>query len=120
VKKNSLFSLKDFKARLNKGNDDIKMQREKYIKNMSKHNQFLSQKYVDGIKADFENKIAQKRFTKNTKYGRPPHGRKNLQSSTKHLNSSAEKSKGKVKLINFITECWLLLHVFTKLTSYSM
>jgi hypothetical protein len=120
VKKNNLFSLKDFKAGLNKGDDDIKLQREKYIKNMSKHNQFLSQKYIDGIKAEFENKIAQKQLKKNIKYGRPPHGRKYPQSSSKNLNSSAEKSKGKIKFFDFLTECTLLLHQFNKLTSYSM
>jgi hypothetical protein len=114
MKKKNLFFLKDFKASLNKGSDDIKTQREKYIKNMSKHNQFLSQKYIDGIKEEFENKIAQKQLKKTIKYGRPPHGRKNPQSSSKNLNTSAERIKGKVKLFNFLIKCMLFIHGFNK------
>lgn len=93
VKRNYPFSLKDFRNNLNKKDDDIKAQREEYIKSLSKQNQFLSQKYINDIKSDLENKITQKRFKKNIKYSKAPNVRNNTQSNVMVLKTTTDKSK---------------------------
>lgn len=93
VKRNYPFSLKDFRNNLNKKDDDIKAQREEYIKSLSKQNQFLSQKYINDIKSDLENKITQKRFKKNIKYSKASNGRNNTQSNVMVLKTTTDKSK---------------------------
>lgn len=93
VKRNYPFSLKDFRNNLNKKDDNIKVQREEYIKSLSKQNQLLSQKYINDIKSDLENKMAHKRFKKGIKYSKALNGRNNTQSNVIVLKSATDKSK---------------------------
>lgn len=102
------FSLKDFKNRFGKQETAIKEQREKYLKDMKKHNQFLSKKYIDNIRADFTqklNKNSRKKFKKNIRYqGISPDSKFPLSNANvKLMNYSAHKSS-RPKLYNLVLE----------------
>lgn len=63
---------------------------------MSKHNQFLSKKYIDGMKSDFSQKLSsagKKRYKKNIKYqGTSPDGKVTLNASNiPSLNQTTEE-----------------------------
>lgn len=102
------FSLKDFKNRFGKQETAIKEQREKYLKDMKKHNQFLSKKYIDNIRADFTqklNKNSEKKFKKNIRYqGISPDSKFPLSNANvKLMNYSAQKSS-RPKLYKLVLE----------------
>jgi hypothetical protein len=67
--RNYKFGMKDLRNRAD--NQKVQEQRELYLKNMNKHNQFLSKKYVDTMKADFNSKMGKNKMRKqnrNIKY----------------------------------------------------
>lgn len=67
---------------MGKAESSLNQQREKYLKKLNKQNEFLSQKYIDGMKADFNQKLSQskaKKFKKNIRYyGVSPPGAKGI------------------------------------------
>lgn len=102
------FSLKNFKNRFGKQETTTKEQRDKYLKDMKKHNQFLSKKYIDNIRADFTqklNKNSEKKFKKNIRYqGISPDSKFPLSNANvKLMNYSAQKSS-KLKVYNQVLE----------------